>query len=273
MKKIKKITIIGCGHIGERILSQIKEKSFSSCSFIITRRNKKAGKAIAKKYKVEYCNQNSRAVTNADVVWLCVRPNQMTAAIKEIKSNLKENCIIFSVAVAISRAYIAKLLPKQNIIIYMPSPLFNINQGVALISGLRDSRFKSWQNILKKWSSDLIIVKDKDMHLFTTITSCSSAFYAAILNLLFLGSKKIQANLNDKKLKSILALVGAETLFYLKDKDIKEIQTLIKNAATPGGMTEAGLRTLNATETKRIFERFIRATVLRAKTLQKSNEK
>ena len=262
--KIKKIAIVGCGHIGEQILSRLKrEADFRFCSFAITRRNKKKGETIAKKYKVKYSKENFRAVEEVNIVWLCVGPDQIAKVIQQITPTLKKNCIVFSVAVAISQKYIATLLPKQVVIRYMPSPLFKISKGVALISGPSNAEFEYWKKILKGWSSDLIAVK----------ASCSSAFYAAIFNHLLLCAQRIRSGLTDEKLKTILSLVGADTFTYLQDKNIKEVQKLIKNAATPGGMTEAGLKILNSPEVGAMFEQTISKTVSRSKTLQKSYEK
>jgi len=221
---LNKVAIIGCGNIGEQVLKNLRKDSFAD-KIYITRRNRMRGLSLAKKYKVIHTS-NEEAIKNAGIVWLCVRPSEYAKLLREIKPFIK-NKIVISVAVDLSQKYVKSFCPKAIVIRYMPSLLIVEKKGIALL--VKDKRvipnnlLKSLQN----WSTCLYIIKDNDMHLYTTIVASGSVFVVALL-------LNAISSVGGKVDKETFLKVVLESINFIKDKNIKDWQNIVNFAATPG---------------------------------------
>ena len=73
----KKIAIIGSGNLGRSIAEGLVEKKvFSERDIILTKRNLSSLEDLGRK-GFELTSDNAEATSNADIILLCVQPNQL----------------------------------------------------------------------------------------------------------------------------------------------------------------------------------------------------
>jgi pyrroline-5-carboxylate reductase len=263
---MKNVAIIGCGKIGEQILKNFcKSRKFS---VKISRRDERAGRRLARKYGAAYFRSNIEAIKGTEVVFLCVKPDQLPEVLRGLEPHLSKDQVLVSVAAGISIYYIRRFFPKNRIARYMPSTLIRDGKGVALLAGVLP---KGYERLIETWSSKLYKISDKEIHLYTALASCGSVFAAALLldtlDMLSGDGKK------KDKLKRLIAEVGIETLSSLKKKSLKECEEIVEFAATPDTMTIEGIEVLREDKTRGALGKAILASVRRSEEMQKEYEK
>lgn len=252
--------------MGEQILARLIQ-SYTPDAIVITRKNKIRGEAIAQKYGVTYSSSNSTAVTNAQIIFLCIKPQDFKGVLLEIAPHVAAP-IIISIAAAISQSYIMSQIPRAVVLRYMPSPLIAERKGVALL--VRDKqngqRTKQIISQLNAWSSMLQTIPDKDMHIYTVLASCGSAFVAALL-------LKIFAVIGDSPThKKILTKVINDTIISLVKKPTVQWRKMVAHASTPGGVTAKGIQVINSKATTFLIKKVIRNAVRQSQRIQKKSE-
>ncbi|MBN1896633.1 MAG: NAD(P)-binding domain-containing protein [Candidatus Aenigmarchaeota archaeon] len=260
-----KIAILGCGEIGEQILRNLRESDKDS-EIWITRRNSKKGHEIAEKYSAAYNESNVKAIENADVIFLCLRPADMYDVLNEIKPHVEGSQTIISTAASISIEYIKRFF-NGPVTRYIPSPLITENGGVAIVSG--DGIPGYLKPFMSKWSSKMHVVDENDMELFTILTSSGSAFIStALVNVLD------RLPVSDKRLpKELILDVIDATAESLRKKSIDECRDVMKFCSTPDGITAEGIRVLSDEKTKNMLADVVLSSLAKSKNMKKEYEK
>ncbi len=259
-----KFAIIGCGEIGGEILRNLT--SIPGSVVRITRRNEKKGREIAAKYNASYFRDNKEAVRGVDVIFLTVRPSDMAGVMEEISEYVNAGQFLISTAAAISIEYMRKFFNENVISRYIPSPLITENGGVGIIAGDIPEKYSS---IISGWSKKFHKVEEKDMHLYTILSSSGSAFIsAALVNIL----DKLPCD--DKDFcKKIVTDVIETTMSSVKGKGLDECRQIAEFCSTPGGITAEGIGVLNSENAKEIFSSVVSASLEKSLEMQKKFEK
>ena len=65
-------------------------------------------KYIAEKHRVRSGTNNREAVSNADLVLLCLKPQQVRGFLREVRNHLRKNVLIVSVAASVTTSFIER---------------------------------------------------------------------------------------------------------------------------------------------------------------------
>ncbi|MEQ6388344.1 pyrroline-5-carboxylate reductase [Bacillaceae bacterium S4-13-58] len=99
----KKIGFIGCGKMGQAILSGIMSSGITSQQqVIVSTRSTTTMKKVQELYQVNTTLSNMDVVSFADIVFLAVKPDEYASILKEIKPSLKKNSILISIAAGVT---------------------------------------------------------------------------------------------------------------------------------------------------------------------------
>ncbi|MCU1574307.1 MAG: pyrroline-5-carboxylate reductase [Micrococcaceae bacterium] len=144
---IKRIAFLGCGSMGEAILSGMLASGFKPSAVIATVRRAERAQELASRYGIvaiasdEDAEANQQAVKGADVVILAVKPLGIADLCREVHSVLPPRAVVLSVAAAVSIEQMEAALPaEQPVIRAMPNTPLKVRRGVvALSAGSRAS--------------------------------------------------------------------------------------------------------------------------------------
>lgn len=138
----KKIVFLGCGSMGEAILTGLLAAGTSPHSVTVTVRRPERAEELAQRHGVtalasnEEANANVQAVAGADVVILGVKPVGIAALCREIAAHLGSNTVVISVAAAVSLAQLeGALADGQPVVRSMPNTPLKVGRGVVALSG------------------------------------------------------------------------------------------------------------------------------------------
>ena len=138
----KNLAFIGAGKMASALISCIYKNNISK-SIIASDRNDKNLTNIKKQFKIETTKNNKEVVKNSDIVFICVKPQDIDNVLNEIKIIVK-NQLIVSIAAGIKLKYLESKLKGKRIIRVMP----NINCLVGeMAAGFSAGKYATKEDI------------------------------------------------------------------------------------------------------------------------------
>ena len=138
---MKKVVFLGCGSMGEAILSGMLAAGTSPSSVAVTVRRPERANELAMRHGVtalaskEEPGANVQAVAGANVVILGVKPVGIIDLCREIADALEPDTVVISVAAAVSLEQLeGALRPGQPVVRSMPNTPLKVGRGVVALS-------------------------------------------------------------------------------------------------------------------------------------------
>ena len=138
---MKKIVFLGCGSMGEAILSGMLAAGVSPQSVVVTVRRPERANELASRHGVtalasnEEAGANAQAVEGAGVVILGVKPVGIMELCREVAASLESDAVVISVAAAVSLEQLEGALPAgQPVVRSMPNTPLKVGRGVVALS-------------------------------------------------------------------------------------------------------------------------------------------
>jgi pyrroline-5-carboxylate reductase len=237
----KKIAIIGGGNLGASIAEGLIQSEFSRpVELTITRRNLSSLNRFAEA-GCTVISDNKKAVSNAEVIVLAVKPYNYADIIKEIKSVLNpKKHILVSVITGVWMADLQKAVGKPvPVIRAMPNTAIAIQQSMTCLSSsgasaLQMSYIKELFDVLGK----SVIIDEKLMDAATVLGACGTAYAMRYIRANIQGGIEIGFDAATASLIAAQTVKGAADLLLQKGT---HPEYEIDKVTTPRGCTIAGL--------------------------------
>ena len=262
----KSISFIGTGKMAAALISCIYRKNFAK-SIIASDKNEKNLKIIKKKFKIKTTKDNKRAIENSDIVFICVKPQDIDEVLNEIK-NTVNNQLIVSIAAGIKIKHIESILKNKRIIRVMPNINCLVGEMAAGFSAGKYATKEDINNLTKILNSAGIAIQLKEelIDAVGAISGSGPAFFAYFIKAFE------EAGVKNKLPKDISFKLAAQTALgtgkLLIEKNLPPDE-LISMVASKKGITLEGLKVLQNNKVKNIITKTIEAAVKRSKELGK----
>src|SRR2546426_11842926 len=107
----RKLAVLGAGKLGGILLrAYLKQGLFAPKRVAATVSHAEKAAALSKDLAVEVGTDNGKAVKNADIVLLCVKPQVIREVLEAIRPELTERSLVISVAASVPTSYIEQHL-------------------------------------------------------------------------------------------------------------------------------------------------------------------
>jgi len=207
------------------------------------------------------------AVTDADVVMLAVKPQDMGVALSQIVGSLKDNVLIITVAAALPTSFYEAHLPAGTPVVRaMPNTPSVIAQGATGIAGgayATASHLQLTAGMLQK-TGLVVTVDEAQMDAVGALSGSGPAYFYAFVEAL---TETGVAQGLDRALATQLAaqtFVGAAALL---ESSGQSPQQLRQNVSSKGGTTLAGLAAMETAGLQGVVAAGVNAAVTRTKEL------
>lgn len=234
-----KITILGAGNIGTALaegFAGIVRKN----DITLTRRNVDQ-LAAYKKSGFKVSDSNISSVKDANLIFLCVLPQQINQVLKEIKPHIQlSNSIIVSTIPGITIANIRDILGvKTKVCRAMPNTALSLRESMTCISfdGIGSKEQKQIIDLFDQVGTSLVI-KEEMMTAATALCACGIAFFMRAIRSASQGGIEMGFHA-DEALK--LAVQTAKGAALLLNKEDAHPEREIDRVTSPKGCTIAGL--------------------------------
>jgi pyrroline-5-carboxylate reductase len=235
-----KSTIIGAGNIGMALAEGlVKSGTCTPGDITLTRRSlhsfTNGGKGFAT------TTSNTEAVSSADVIFLCVLPQQLNAVLEEIRGSIDaERQLLISVVTGVHTKDIRDRLQSDvRIIRAMPNTALKVNASMTCISAANatEDDIKLVQNLFDTMGTS-IIINEEMMSAATALCACGIAFFLRSIRAAAQGGVEIGFHAHDAiTIAAQTALGAAQLLLTNKTHPEEEIDKV----TSPKGCTIAGL--------------------------------
>src|SRR5713226_8665768 len=111
----KRVAVLGAGKIGGILLKALLEKGLlSPKSTFDTVQHEERARALAEKLGVSVGTDNLTAVRDADIIFVCVKPQVVQEVMEQIRPNISSRQLVISVAAAVPTRQIENALGRDG---------------------------------------------------------------------------------------------------------------------------------------------------------------
>jgi len=262
------IAVLGAGKMGGAILAALAKGGDSRLADIrATVQHAHRAAAVSKQLGIKVTTDNSAAVRNADIALLCMKPTYVRTVLQEVRSELREDALLISIASAVTTQAIESALGRHLAVIRaMPNTACRIGKGMtALCAG----RFAGAEHLAE--ASELFglmgrtaEVEESMMDAVTGLSASGPAFIYTILEALAEGGIRVGL---PRELATTLAAQAALGAASMVLETGQHPAILKSEVTTPGGCTVEGLLELETGSIRATLIRAIDTTTRKASTL------
>lgn len=268
----KKIGIIGCGNMGEALLSRLSGVLEKSVALMVSELDAARREYIQAKHRVMVEIDNNIVVKYSDVLIIAVKPKDFEKVLgEEVCRGISNKKLLISIAAGITTKYIESVVGKDvPVIRVMPNMAASIGEAISSISrgsAAGDEHVEIAREIFSTLG-DVVEVDEKLADAVTAISGSGPAYFFCLIEALIESAKKLGLDKETaRKLVSKTALGSARLFEALKE----DPAALIKKVASKGGTTEAAFKALEEKRFKAIVMDAVRKAHKRSKELSKNS--
>jgi pyrroline-5-carboxylate reductase len=239
---VKKLALVGAGKIGEALLSGILSSQLVPASHIVaTDADPLRADYIGQKYGVKALTDNPPAVSGANLVLLCVKPQQVKGVLREIKKALRKDALVISVAASVTTTLLERELDHHvRVVRAMPNTPCVIRQGMTAVAPGKHARaddLKVAQQIFGAMGRT-VVLDEKDMDAITGLSASGPAYVCMIIESLAEAGVKLGLPRELSTELSAQTLLGAAALVLHTGEHPAKLKDVV---TTPAGCTIDGL--------------------------------
>jgi len=234
------ITIIGGGNLGRAIAEGLMASKFVKAAQLTVTRRKTELLADLSEQGVRVISENTKAVPEANIVILAVKPKVIHSILEEIKEFLKPNTILISVVTGVSLADIqAKVKAEITVFRAMPNTAVAIRESMTCIS-TQNATQEEKELVLSLFDTvgKAIMIEDELMAASTVLGACGIAYALRYIRAASQGGIEIGFDAKTAQLIASQVVKGAAGLLLETGHHPEEE---IDKVTTPQGCTIVGL--------------------------------
>jgi len=264
----KKVVVLGAGKLGGILLKALLEKGLLSRHLTsATVQHEDRAKTLAQKLEIPVGTDNATAVCDADIIFVCVKPQVVEAVMQQIRSQVSPRQLIISVAASVPTSQFEQALGKEvPIVRAMPNTPCVLGCGMtALCKGrYAESRHLDIASELFQAVGRTVVVDEKHMDAVTGLSASGPAYIYIILESLAEAGVKVGLPRDIATLLAAQTTMGAATVVL----ETGDHPALLKDAVTtPAGCTIDGILELEEGKLRVTLIKAVVKAVQRAKEL------
>lgn len=212
---------------------------------------------------------NRQAVSQAEVVLMCVKPNQIQQVLKDIQPAVQPGQVFLSIVTATSTEAIEAALGKVAVVRIMPNTPALVREGMmAICKGkyATDEQVEMTRTLFSAIGRT-VVVEEKHMDAITGLSGSGPAYIFVILDALADAGVKLGLPRQVALLLAAQTTRGAATLVL---ESGAHPAVLKDEVTTPAGTTIAGLVELEEGKLRATLIKAVSAAARRARELKTS---
>ncbi len=268
---MKKILLIGCGHMGGALL----DSWINSKKYLLTVIDPIQNKFIKKKYnkKIQiFANISSlNKSSKFDYIIFAIKPSDLKTVLDELK-NFKFSTK--TVVISIIAGKKIKLFKKNfknlnNFFRVMPNMPASIGKSMNCIVSNRTANKEIKNEVINLFSysgKTHLLKNENQIDMATAISGSGPGFIFNIIDAMENAAIKLGFNKNTSNLLVAQTFKGSIDLMINNNIPAKN---LVKSVATKGGTTEAGIKIMNKNKIHKTFTEVVNASYKKAREYRK----
>ena len=191
-------------------------------------------------------DQNGPLVEAAPVVLVAVKPQQFDAALAPLGGEFGPEKLVISICAGISTRHVEEVLaPETRVVRAMPNTPMLVGRGMAGIcagSCATPDDLATAERLLGA-AAEVIRVTEDLMDAVTAVSGSGPAYFFYLVELLAEAAVEVGLSEDDARRLARVTFEGAARLLAESGQDAADLR---RNVTSPGGTTEAAIRTFDA---------------------------
>ena len=245
-RNMKKAAFIGTGNMGAPLVGAAC-KALGAEQVVITNRTREKAEALAEHLGCAVAEDNRSAAAQAEVVFLCVKPQMLRGVAEELAPVLGAGQTVVSIAAGLTletiRGWLAGAKEPPALVRIMPNTPAAIGRGMLALSaeaGTPEARIQAVEAMLAP-AGLVERIAEGQMDAFSALAGCGPAFACLFLEALADGG--VMAGLPRKQALEYAARMVQGTCAMALASG-KHPGALKDNVCSPGGTTIRGIRAM-----------------------------
>jgi pyrroline-5-carboxylate reductase len=264
----RKLAILGAGKAGEALIAGVLSSGWRKPEEIVaTTRHQEHLDRLAERHGIGTTLSNSEAVSEAEIVVVAVKPQDIEGLLAEIAGVVTPEQTVISIAAAIPTALIeAHLSERVPVVRAMPNTPVTVHEGM---SGIAPGTHAAEEHLAR--AEDVlgavgrsVRVDEGYMDAITAVSGSGPAYFA------LLAESMIEAGILLGLSRDVATDLVVQTMLgtakLLRDEGMHPVE-LREMVTSPGGTTIAAIRELEMAGVRAAFLNAIQAAMERSKQL------
>lgn len=276
----KIITFIGAGNMSRSLISGLIQDE-SSFDIRIADPNEKQLSGFQQQWQqVSAFQDNSKAITNASIIVLAVKPQIMETVCGSLSglnslADLNNETLVISIAAGITENNLNKWLGGKDskrlpIVRCMPNTPALVQSGMTGLYAnkhVSEDQRSMAESILRAVGTTLWFKEEQKLDAVTAVSGSGPAYFFLVMEAMQQAAEKMGLDAEDARLLVLQTAFGAAKLALESDDDAA---TLRQKVTSKGGTTEAAINTLVSGGLVDLFEDALNAAEQRSQELSRS---
>jgi pyrroline-5-carboxylate reductase len=241
----KRVSVLGAGKMGGILLRALLQQGLlSSAHTRATVQHGERANVLASELNLNVGTDNLEAVRGADVVLICLKPQQVRDVLEQVRSAVRADQLFISVAASVPTEYIEKALGIEvPVIRAMPNTPCSVGRGMTAIckGGYANEAHLEIARALFATVGLTVVVDEKHMDAVTGLSASGPAYLYIILESLAEAGVKVGLP------RDLATTLAAQTMLGAASEVLEtgDHPALLKDAVTtPAGCTIDGIMEL-----------------------------
>lgn len=265
--KTLQITFIGGGNMCEALVSGLIKAGHTSTNITVTDVVQARLEALSTAYGVNVTSNNAKAVSQADVIVLAVKPQSMAVVLADIGSQIPPMATVVSIAAGVGVDNIKSAAKREqlNVVRVMPNTPALLGAGMSVLFSQADDHHQQRAEYILAASGETAWVEEERLlHVVTAVSGSGPAYF-------FLLAETLQAVAVTLGLPKALATQLANQTALGSGRMLvesgREASVLRSQVTSPGGTTQAAIDTMYECELPLAVRKAVQAAAKRSKEL------
>lgn len=264
------IGFIGSGNMAEALINGVlKAGVYRPGKVYVSDVRAERIEYLREHYGVRTATNNADLASKVDVLVLSVKPQNMKAALEDIKGHIDKDILVISIAAGIKTSLIASILGDVAIVRVMPNMPAWVREAASVLYPNEKARKNVEKARLILLSvGQVVAVEDEGLlDVVTAVSGSGPAYFFLLMQEMIAAGIKL--GLSEKEAQD-LVLQTAKGAALLAEKAASEGNTpgqLAARVATPNGTTEAAFKVFQAAKFGDVVSEALRRAAERSREL------
>lgn len=264
-----RISFIGGGNMARSIIGGLVNQGYSAGNLTASDPNAEALTALNRDFGVRTVSDNAKAVAEAQVVVLAVKPQVMKTVCLDLAPHLLPQCLVISIAAGISCGSLRQWLGAQRHIVRAmpntPALVLSGASGLYAADGVTVEEKQLAEQLLKAVGTVAWVAEENLIDAVTAVSGSGPAYFFLLLEAMVDAGVQQGLERNTARQLAVQTALGAARL-AASDGDL-ELAELRRRVTSPGGTTERAIMAFEQHQFRQTVDIAMQACANRARQM------
>lgn len=271
----KKIAFIGPGMMAEAMIGGMVNKKLAPPErLLVSGPSQKRVEALQEAYGVIPFTDNVKAVEEADIVVLSIKPQRLAGVLEELKGHVSRKALALSIVAGAPIRKISSILDHDLVVRAMPNTPAQIGEGITVwtaAESVSETQRGLAREILSSFGKEVFVAEEDFLNKATALSGTGPAYVYLFMEAMVdagvhLGfSRRVAEQL-------VIETVRGSVNYYDRGDDSQHLARLRNQVTSPGGTSAEALYYLEKAGFRTALSRAIWAAYNRSVALGNEND-